>query len=185
MGLISGFVGTYTASGGTPNFDVINNADNIKWPSTTGTSVSLTAYDDNAGITNNSTIPLKRVFTFNDVGSPSKAWLIHYQDSTLTRLSFTSTNNTGWVGTWHDRDSQFTIQQTAQGTYTLTRNGNTHNCTFIDATNLTNVMTSFFDSSSQPVVVVLTNSTANGGAISIISNASNGAWTSQEFAKTS
>jgi hypothetical protein len=182
--LPSSYEGTYTASGGA-SFDVTSGGNNIKWPSGTGTTVPLTTFvtssPENAGTTNNSTIPLKRCFTFNNVGSPSKSWVIHYNDTTLTRLQFTSTNNTGWVGTWtSSRDGSFTIQEPSAGTFTLTRNSNTHSCTFIDQTNLTNVMLSHFDSSSQPCIVVLTAS--NG--ISIIKNASNGAWTTQAFDKT-
>ena len=153
MGLSGGFVGTYTASGGT-NFDVTSGGDNIKWPSNTGTTVPLSTFDDNAGSTNHSTIPLRRLFTFNNVGSPSKAWVVNYNDNALTRLSFGSTDNDGFVGTWTSaRDGSFTIQQPVAGTYTLTRNGNTHSCLFIDQTNLTNVLLSHFDSSSQPAAI--------------------------------
>ena len=78
------------------------------------------------------------------------------------------------------RDGSFTIQEPVPGAYTLTRNGNTHDCLFVDATNLTNVMLSNFDSFSQPVVVVLTNT----HSISIIKNAANGPWATEAFDKT-
>jgi len=78
------------------------------------------------------------------------------------------------------RDGSFTIQEPVPGAYTLTRNGNTHDCLFVDATNLTNVMLSNFDSFSQPVVVVLTNT----HSISIIKNAANGPWSTEAFDKT-
>jgi len=181
MGL-SGFSGTYTLS--SSSFVVTSDGNNIQWEGSSNIFLAgfVSTTPENAGTTNNASIPLRRVFVFNNVGSPSKSWPIHSSDSALTRLTFTSNNNNGWVGTWNDRDgAQFTIQEPVSGTFTLTRNGNTHNCSFIDQTNLTNVMLSYFDSASQPCVVVRT---ANSG-ISIIKNAANGEWIYSQYDKTS
>ena len=174
-----GYAGTYTL--GASSFVVASDGNNIQWEGSS--NVFLSTVTNNVGTTNNSSSPLlKRVFAFNDVGAPSKSWPIHYNDTALTRLNFTSTGNNGWVGTWtNSRDGSFTIQQPVAGTYTLTRNGTTHSCLFIDATNLTNVMPSHFDSSTNPAVLVKTATSA----VSVILNASNGAWAYALYNKTS
>src|ERR1041385_6570537 len=112
MGLPTSFAGTYTLS--SSSFVVTSDGNNVQWPGSSNIllTVFVTTTPPNVGTTNDASIPLRRVFAFNNVGSPSKCWPIHYNDNALTRKTYTSTDNNGWVGTWDDRDgAQFTIQE--------------------------------------------------------------------------
>ncbi len=185
--VIQAYSGTYVSASN--QFTVSLDNNNVSWD--LSSNMTLTTICDNVGNTNNSSLPLKRLFTFNNNGNPitaSKAWVIDSNDNTLSRLGFTSSNNVGWVGTWtSSRDGSFTIQSSGvAGSYTVTRNNHTYDCIWIDQTKLTNVVLSkFYDNSTEkPVALVLTNASDGGGAISAILNAANGAWVTEIFNKS-